>query len=40
MLLAKRNANISDNPMSIGQALKHEYADSFMAAFAEEISSL
>ena len=40
MLIAKRHANISDNPMSINQALRHEYADSFMAAFAEEISSL
>ena len=39
MLIAKRNINISDNPMSIAQALKHEYAESFMAAFADEISS-
>ena len=42
MLVAnlKRNANITDNPMSIAQDLKHEHADAFMAAFAEEISSL
>ena len=40
MLMAKRYANITDSPMSITQALKHEYADAFMAAFAEEIASL
>ena len=40
MLLAKCTAKISDSPMSIAQALRHEQADAFMAAFAEEIASL
>ena len=40
MLTAKRHANISDSPMAVAQALRHEHADAFMAAFAEEIVSL
>ena len=40
MLAAKRNTSITDNPMSIAQALRHEHADAFMTAFAEEILSL
>ena len=40
MLVAKRNASITDRPMSIAQALRQEHADVFMAAIAEEISSL
>ena len=40
MLLAKCTANVSDSPMSIAKALRHEHADAFMAAFAEEIASL
>ena len=39
MLLAKRKANIFEDPISIAQALRHKYADQFMAAFAVEISS-
>ena len=40
MLKAKLDVNISDSPMSIKQALRHKYADQFMQAFSEEISSL
>ena len=40
MLKAKLATNINDHPMSIRQALRHTYANEFMAAFAEEISSL
>jgi hypothetical protein len=40
MLYAKRSAACSDSPMSIAQALKHQHAEFFMEAFAEEISSL
>ena len=38
--MAKCQANITDSPMSVAQALRHEHADAFMAAFAEEIASL
>ena len=40
MLVAKRTINLSVDPMPISQALRHQYADQFMAAFADEISSL
>ena len=40
MLKAKRDINISDEPMSIAQAIAHPYADHFMGAFADEIQSL
>ena len=40
ILTAKRAASISDMPMSISQALRHEYAEHFMAAFPDEINSL
>ena len=41
MVTANRvKANISDDPLSIAQALRRKYADQFMADFAEEISSL
>ena len=40
MLIAKSKINITNDPMSIAEALRHEHADDFMIAFAEEISSL
>ena len=40
MLKAKRDINISDEPMSIAQAIAHPYTDHFMGAFADEILSL
>ena len=40
MLIAKRKANISDDPMSIAQVLRNEHINDFMTAFAEEVSSL
>ena len=40
MLKVKREINISDEPMSIAQAIAHPYADHFMGAFADEIASL
>ena len=40
MITARRKINISDEPMSIAQAIAHPYADQFMRAFADEIQSL
>ena len=40
MTTARRKINISDEPMSIAQAIAHPYADQFMRAFADEIQSL
>ena len=40
MLMENRHANITDSPMSVAQALRHEHADAFMPEFAEEIAYL
>ena len=40
MLVAIRKVNLSEDSMSVLQALRHEYADQFMVAFTNEISLL
>ena len=40
MLMVKRIINLSVDPLSISQALRHPYANQFMAAFADKISLL
>jgi hypothetical protein len=40
MLRARKTISISDEPMSIEQALQHPYAVEFMQAFGDEIQSL